>query len=92
MHDLIFRHQDNLDDKNIGGALIQYASQIESLDKRAYQACLDDELTLGLVMRDSLLAASLAVHVRPTAFVNGTRIDPSGDFDALDKAVRIQTR
>jgi predicted DsbA family dithiol-disulfide isomerase len=80
VHDQLFRHQGEITSENVKQKLVEFAARINSLDQRAFQSCMDNELSLGLVFRDMNLAAANDVNATPTLFVNGHRI--SGVKDA----------
>jgi protein-disulfide isomerase len=59
---------------NIKQKLAEYARNSKELDTKAFQACLDNDMSLGLVLRDMDLAAVNGVNGTPTLFINGHRV------------------
>ena len=82
MHDQIFRHQQEITPSNVKEKLIEYAQKSQSLDAKSFQACLDNEMSLGLIFRDTNLATANDINATPTFFVNGHRA--SGVKDAAE--------
>jgi protein-disulfide isomerase len=54
---------------------LDYAASIKDLNISVFKSCLDNEMSLGLVLRDINLAESNQITGTPTIFINGRRID-----------------
>jgi protein-disulfide isomerase len=82
MHDVLFRHQANLKEKD----LQRYAADI-GLDLVRYQAEMDDRIYLQRVREQ--LAGGRRSHIRatPTFFLGGVVLDTSFGMQALHDAV-----
>jgi protein-disulfide isomerase len=82
MHDLLFRNQAHLKDKDLHG----YAAEL-GLDMARYVAEMDDQIYLQRVREH--IAGGRASHIRatPTFFVNGVVQDISFGMKALHDAV-----
>jgi protein-disulfide isomerase len=53
--------------------LLDFANNTKSLDLREFQGCLDNQMSLGLVLRDMNLASANDINGTPTLFINGQR-------------------
>jgi protein-disulfide isomerase len=74
LHDEIFRQQQDITTGNAKEKIRQIAQKTESLDYPRFQECMNDQMSLGLVLRDLDLAAANSVDATPTLFINGHRI------------------
>lgn len=83
MHDQIFQHQQEITADNIKPKLSEYAQNSKSLDRKSFQNCLDNEMSLGLVFRDMNLASANKVEATPTLFINGHQIPGIKDAQQL---------
>jgi protein-disulfide isomerase len=54
---------------------------------KTFQACLDNEMSLGLVFRDISLASENNVQGTPTLFINGHRISGVRDATQLRELI-----
>jgi protein-disulfide isomerase len=87
MHDQIFRSEDILTPENIGDKLDAFAKQTSGMDVRAFQQCMDNGLSVGLVLRDVKLANLNEVNGTPTLFVNGRRVQGAADSAKLREII-----
>lgn len=82
IHDQLFRHQQEITPSNVKEKLLEYAGGVKSIDLNLFKSCLDQEMSLGIVLKDINLAAANDVNSTPTLFVNGERVP--GVRDATD--------
>ena len=87
MHDQLFQHQQEITADNIKQKLSEYAQNTKSLDTKSFQACLDNEMSLGLVFRDMNLASANNVQGTPTLFINNHRIPGVRDANQLRELI-----
>jgi protein-disulfide isomerase len=74
MHDKIFMEQASISAENVKEKLREFAKGIGNLDQAAFQKCMDNGMSLGLVLRDMQLAQTYQATGTPTIFVNGRRL------------------
>ena len=74
LHDQLFKHQTDITAANVKDKLTEYAQQSKGLDVKTFQSCLENQMSLGLVLRDTNLAAANKVEGTPTLFLNGPRL------------------
>ncbi len=82
MYDLLFSHQQQLDEKHIR----QYAQQV-GLDMARFSNEMTDHVYLQRVQEQIAGAGHLRVRATPTFYVNGQLADVSFGFDQLQKAI-----
>ena len=82
MHDLLFEHQDALDDDD----LITYGASL-GLDVARYTAELRKGTYREHVRKDFLNGVRSGVNGTPTFFINGTRFD--GDWSSPEKFIAV---
>jgi protein-disulfide isomerase len=87
MHDQLFNEQDDITAENIKVKLSQFARATKGLDLASYQACLDNEMSLGLVFRDMNLASLNDESATPTLFINGHRLQGVKDAVQLRELI-----
>lgn len=87
IHDQVFRHQQEITPTNVKAKLLEYAASAKSLDLNAFKSCLDQEMSLGIVLRDMNLAAANDVNSTPTLFVNGERMGGVKDANDLREII-----
>ena len=75
LHGRLFDGQADTTGQNIRSKLINYAATVKALNMTAFKSCLDNEMSLGLVLRDVNLAESNQISGTPTIFIDGRRID-----------------
>jgi protein-disulfide isomerase len=83
MHDKIFQHQQEITADNVKQKLSEYAQNTKSLDTKSFQACLNNEMSLGLVFRDMNLASTNKVDATPTLYINGHHVPGVRDAQQL---------
>lgn len=81
MHDMLFGHQDALDDED----LVRYATALE-LDIEQFVADVEAAATAQRVRDDFLSGAHSGVNGTPTCFINGRRYDEAYEYPALLEA------
>ncbi|HEX4228458.1 MAG TPA: thioredoxin domain-containing protein [Bryobacteraceae bacterium] len=86
LHDQLFHHQAEITAVNVKDRLLEYARQIKGLDLTNFQDRLDNQLSLGLVLKDMNLATAKNINSTPTLFINGSR----GDFST--EALRVSDK
>lgn len=74
MHDVIFQNQAKLTPENIREKLGEFARNAKGLDAKSFQQCMDQGMSVGLVLRDMNMADANQVQGTPTLFINGRRI------------------
>jgi protein-disulfide isomerase len=67
--------------------LLEYARQVKGLDLTNFQDCLDNQLSLGLVLKDMNLASAKNINSTPTLFINGSRIPGVKDSADLRRII-----
>jgi protein-disulfide isomerase len=77
MHDMLFEHQDALDDAH----LARYAELI-GLDGRTVWRAIEEEAHLERIRADFMSGVRSGVNGTPTFFINGTRFDGAWDEPA----------
>lgn len=87
MHDVIFEHQNALDDRHLVG----YSADL-SLDKARFQQELTSHTHATRVREDFLSGIKSGVNGTPTFFINGIRHDDSWDVDTLQEALTRASR
>ena len=83
MHDLLFEHQDALDDNS----LLQYAEAL-GLDAMRFGREMAEHEHEARVRQDFMGGVRSGVNGTPTFFVNGLRYDGSYDLEALFDTLR----
>jgi protein-disulfide isomerase len=84
MHDMLFTHQDALDDTD----LVAYAEEI-GLERRSFVAALARHAHAPRVREDFLSGVRSGVNGTPTFFLNGVRYDGPRDRDSLLEAMDV---
>ncbi|MGH9429994.1 MAG: DsbA family protein [Terriglobia bacterium] len=94
LHDLIFARQSSIQPGSAKATLLELANSVDGLDMAEYKQCLDDEMSLGVVLRDMNEATYNHVTATPTFFVNGQRLEGFKDAselkDIIGGALRAQ--
>jgi predicted DsbA family dithiol-disulfide isomerase len=83
IHDQLFDHQTAITRENVHELLLDFAKSAKSLNLVQFQDCLDNQMSLGLVLRDLNLASANNVNGTPTLFINGQRIQGIKDASEL---------
>ena len=86
-HDQLFLHQSEITIDNIKDKLNDIARTAPNLDMTSFRTCLDNDMSLGLVLRDINLATSNEVTGTPTLFINGHRLQGVKDASQLRQLV-----
>ncbi len=88
MHDLIFDHQEMLEDED----LERYAGQIRGLDVAKWKADYEAEAAKLAVAKDRAIGEALEIQGTPAVFINGRELTPllwGGSLEAwIDDALR----
>jgi protein-disulfide isomerase len=87
MHDMLYEHQDALDD----ASLVGYAAVL-GLDAKTFEQALRTHTQKARVREDFMSGVRSGVNGTPTFFINGVRFDDSWDPDTLTKALKAATR
>ncbi len=87
LHDWLFENQDAITPDNIKQKLAEYARSGKGVDAKAFQACLDNDMSLGLVLRDMDLAAVNGVTGTPPLLINGHRVQGVKDAAQLRQMI-----
>ena len=83
MHDLLFQHQDQLEESD----LIEYAHEI-GLDEERFRTELDAHTHSEKIREDFKSGRESGVQGTPTWYINGKRYDGAWDPESLMEAVR----
>ena len=75
VHDGLFREQQGLSADNVKKTIDTIASTVAALDLQVFRKCMNDGMSLGVVMRDKDLGATNKVSATPTLYINGRRIE-----------------
>ncbi len=86
VHDQIFALQDTLNLENIDEQSLQIAER-SHLDSGRYKQCIENQMSMGLVLKDIRAAALYEVTGTPTVFINGKRVDTVKTVEELDALV-----
>ena len=84
----LFNSQKILTSENLTKKLAEFAADDNRLDLKAYQSCLDNELSLGRVLQDINLGSAYGVTGTPTIFINGRRVPAVKDTGELLELIR----
>jgi protein-disulfide isomerase len=88
MHDLIFDHQEQLEDED----LERYATQIRGLDVDKWRADYESEAAELAVTKDRAIGEALDIQGTPAVYINGRELTPllfGGSLEAwIDDALR----
>jgi protein-disulfide isomerase len=87
IHDQLFQHQQEITAESIKQKLAEYARNSKSIDLKSFQACMESEMSLGLVFRDMNLASASNIQATPTLFINGHRVPGIKDADELRRLI-----
>lgn len=87
MHDQIFQNQETITTDNIEKKLSNFARTIQGLDTATFESCLDNQMSLGLVLRDLNLASTSKVEATPTLFINGKRVSGMQEVEQLHQLI-----
>ena len=87
MHDMLYEHQQALDDSHLAG----YAAEL-GLDVKAFDRELRTHAHQARVREDFMSGVRSGVNGTPTFFINGVRFDDSWDPDTLTNALRAASQ
>jgi protein-disulfide isomerase len=87
MHDQIFTNQASITPENVKSKLQEFARTVPGLQVANFQNCLQNEMSLGLILRDLDLASANGVNATPTLFINGNRITGVKDAKQLQQLI-----
>ncbi|HZQ52502.1 MAG TPA: thioredoxin domain-containing protein [Bryobacteraceae bacterium] len=90
MHDQLFEHQPSITRENIHQELLDFAKSMKWLNFQEFQSCLDNQMSLGLVLRDLNLASANNINGTPTLFINGQRVEGIKDITELRQIIAVQ--
>lgn len=79
----IFERQGEITAENVKAKLVDIAHNVPDLDLNSFQTCFDNEMSLGLVLRDIDLATANEINATPTVFINGHRLQGIKDAKQL---------
>jgi len=88
MHDQIFTDQASITLENVKSKLEEFARAVPGLQMTDFQNCLQNEMSLGLILRDLDLASANSIDATPTLFINGNRITGIKDAAQLRQLIR----
>jgi len=83
MHDLLFQHQDRLEEWE----MVEYAREL-GLDEERFRTELEEHMHSKKIREDFRSGIESGVQGTPTWFINGTRYDGAWDPESLLEAVR----
>jgi len=84
LHDLLFEHQDALEEQH----LVKYAAQL-ALDVNRFQVELSEHHYAARVQQDVLSGIHSGVHGTPTFFINGVRHEGERTVEPLLAAIEV---
>jgi protein-disulfide isomerase len=87
IHDQLFDQQASITRENVHKTLLDFAKHAKSLDLAEFQNCVDNQMSLGLVLRDLNLASANDISGTPTLFINGQRIQGIKDTAELRQLI-----
>jgi protein-disulfide isomerase len=74
IHDYLFAHQDEITPENLKQKSNAFAKDVEGLNFSEFENCEENQMSLGLVLRDMNLASANNITATPTLFINGRRV------------------
>lgn len=74
LHDRIFQNQAVITTENAKQKLGELAKASKGVDAAAFQKCMDNGMSVGLVLKDIDLAEENQISGTPTLFINGHRV------------------
>lgn len=74
MYAQLFDNQTAIAPENIHEKLLDFAKLAKSINFQQFQNCLNNQMSLGLVLRDMNLASDNNINATPTLFINGQRL------------------
>jgi predicted DsbA family dithiol-disulfide isomerase len=87
VHDYLFAHQDEITADNLKQKVDVLVKDVKGLDFSEFQNCEQNQMSLGLVLRDMNLASSNSVTATPTLFINGHRVQGIKDAAQLRQLI-----
>lgn len=87
VHDQLVEHQISITVENVHERLLDFARGAKSLNFAEFQNCLDNQMSLGLVLRDLNLASANNINGTPTLFINGQRVQGIRDIGELRQLI-----
>lgn len=82
-----FRSQASLTPENITDKLTEFAKTTAGLDPDAFERCMTNGLSVGLILKDMGLAEANNVSGTPTVFINGRLAEGAGDAKRLRELI-----
>lgn len=83
----IFERQGEITAENVKAKLVDIAHHVPDLDFQGFQTCFENEMSLGLVLRDIDLGTANEVNATPTVFINGHRLQGIKDAKQLRELI-----
>lgn len=71
VHDFLFENQSQLTADNIKDKLTQFIAANVAIDQGQYRSCVDNDLAMGPVKKETDLGQKLGVRGTPAIFING---------------------
>jgi protein-disulfide isomerase len=87
LHDALFAHQQTIKKDTAAAAILDLAAGIHGLDIKQFDTCVEQQMSLGAVIRDRDLASRLGVRGTPTLFLNGEQLRDISTSSALHHAL-----
>jgi protein-disulfide isomerase len=87
LHDALFARQQAIKKDSVMAMLHALAAGIPDLDVKQFDTCVEQQMSLGAVIRDRDLAARLGVRGTPTLFLNGEQLHDISNAPALHRAL-----
>jgi protein-disulfide isomerase len=85
VHDFLFQNQSTITNDNLRAKVDAAIAGDASLNKAAFESCVDQDLAVGPVQKSYATGQKYGVRATPTIFINGAR------FEGLRSASQIQT-
>ena len=73
-HNLVFDNQVSIKPADASGQISALAEGVPGLDMRSFRACLKQDMSLGVVVRDREMGRRLGVVATPAVFLNGIQV------------------
>lgn len=87
LHDSLFENQGSITVDNASKQIFELASGIKALNIETFRKCVDQDMSLGVVLRDEELAHQMGVRGTPTIFLDGEQLPRALDRSSLHRAI-----
>jgi protein-disulfide isomerase len=87
LHDSLFESQGRITVDNASREIMDLASRVKELNMEVFRKCVDQDMSLGVVIRDQDLAQRAGVIGTPSIFLNGEQIPRALDAPRFHEAL-----